>query len=111
MSEALHVGLTKPGQTMGLEEGYSYSQDRPTLSTLGWFLACLRGVWILGTISSLKKWWCVGTAAQGVGDSPSLEVFKERGDVALGDTVCGHGGMDWGWTWGTDRSFPAFTTL
>ena len=29
--------------------------------------------------------------------SPSLEVFKERGDVALRDVVSGHGGagLDW----------------
>ena len=27
-----------------------------------------------------------------MGESPSLEVFKNCGDVALGDTVSGHGG-------------------
>ena len=31
-------------------------------------------------------------AAQGVVGSPSLEVFKNHGDVALGDVVSGHGG-------------------
>ena len=35
-----------------------------------------------------------------VGESPSLEVFKERGDVALKDMVSGHGGLGWAWTWG-----------
>ena len=27
--------------------------------------------------------------------SPSLEVFRKRGDVALWDAVSGHGGMGW----------------
>ena len=27
--------------------------------------------------------------------SPSLEVFKNRGDVALRDVVSGHGGTGW----------------
>ena len=31
-------------------------------------------------------------AVQGLGESPSLEVFQRRGDVALGDVVSGHGG-------------------
>ena len=31
-------------------------------------------------------------AAQGGGESASLEVFKERADVALRDVVSGHGG-------------------
>jgi len=31
-------------------------------------------------------------------ESSSLEVFKNHGDVALGDMVSGHGGMGWGWT-------------
>jgi len=34
-------------------------------------------------------------AAQGVVKSPSLEVFKNCGDVALGDVVSGLGGMGW----------------
>lgn len=29
--------------------------------------------------------------------SPSLEVLKDHGDVALGDMVSGRGGMGWGW--------------
>jgi len=29
--------------------------------------------------------------------SPSLEVFKERGDVALRDVVSGHGGVGLDW--------------
>ena len=39
--------------------------------------------------------------------SPSLEVFKDHGDVALRDVGSGHGGVGWGWTWGSERSFPA----
>ena len=31
-------------------------------------------------------------APQGVSESPSLEVFKKRVDVALGHKVSGHGG-------------------
>ena len=31
-------------------------------------------------------------------ESPSLEVFKCRVDVALRDVVSGHGGVGWGWT-------------
>ena len=40
--------------------------------------SCVRGgsVWILGNISSLKEWSGTGTAAQRVGKSLSLEVFK-----------------------------------
>ena len=33
--------------------------------------------------------------------SPSLEVFKECGDVALRDVGSGHGGVGWGWMWGS----------
>ena len=33
--------------------------------------------------------------------SPSLEVFQNRGDVALRDVVMGMVGMGWGWTWGS----------
>ena len=32
-------------------------------------------------------------AVQGLGESPSLEVFQRRGDVALGDVVSWHGRM------------------
>ena len=35
-----------------------------------------------------------------VGESPSLQVFKKRVDVALRDVVSGHGGD--GWTFGLD---------
>ena len=38
--------------------------------------------------------------------SPSLEVFQNHGDVALRDVGSGHGGVGWGWTWGSERSFP-----
>jgi len=30
-------------------------------------------------------------------DSPSLELFKNSGDVSLRDVASGHGGMGWGW--------------
>jgi len=33
--------------------------------------------------------------------SPSLETFKDLGDVALRDVVSGHGGMGWAWAWGS----------
>ena len=32
--------------------------------------------WILGKIYPQKEWYCSGTAAQGVVESPSLEVFR-----------------------------------
>ena len=32
-------------------------------------------------------------------ESPSLEVFKNRGDAALREMVCGHGGMGWWLDW------------
>lgn len=42
--------------------------------------------------------------------SPSLEVSRSCGDVALRNTVSGHGGvglgLDLGWTWGSEASFP-----
>ena len=58
-------------------------------------LGCVRGGsgWVLGKISSPKEWSSIGTAAQRVMESPSLEVFQNHGDVALGDVVSGHG---WG---------------
>ena len=31
-------------------------------------------------------------------ESPSMEVFKNCGDVALRCVVTGYGGMGWGWT-------------
>ena len=33
--------------------------------------------------------------------SPSLEGFRSYGDVAPRDVVNGHGGVGWGWTWGS----------
>ena len=59
----------------------------------------------------LKEWSGTGTAAQGVGMSLPLEVFQHRGDVALRDAVSGHGGVGWGWAWGSERSFPILTIL
>ena len=52
-----------------------------------------------------KSGAAVAQSAQGVVGSPSLEVFRSRGDVALMD-VSGHGGVGCGWTWGAERSFP-----
>jgi len=37
--------------------------------------------------------------------SPSLEVFRNRGDVALRDVGSGHGEVGWGWTWGLRALF------
>ena len=61
---------------------------------------CARGGsgWILGKIPSPKAWLGIGTAAHGVVESPSLEVFRKRGDVALRDMVSGHGGDGLGLT-------------
>jgi len=33
------------------------------------------------------------------------------GNVARGDMVSGHGGMDWGWTWVSERSIPTSVIL
>jgi len=63
-------------------------------------LSYTRRGWILGKNYSQKEWCCSGTAAQGVGESPSLEVFQNRRDVALRVMANGCGGMGWGWTWG-----------
>ena len=41
-------------------------------------------------------WNCLPREVVG---SPSLEVWKNCGGVALRDVVSGHGGMGWGWTW------------
>ena len=43
---------------------------------------------------------------RGVVGSPSLEVVKNYGDVTLRDVVSGHGGVGWGWAWGSWGSFP-----
>ena len=51
------------------------------------------------------------SAAQGVVGSPSLQVFPTGGDVALRDMVSGHGGMGWGWTWGSERAFATLRIL
>ena len=43
--------------------------------------------------------------------SPSLAVLGSRGDVALRAVLSGHTGVQWGWTWGSERSFPICMTL
>ena len=48
------------------------------------------------TARVVRRW--DGLLGEGV-QSPSLEVSKSRGDAALRDVVCGHGGVGWGWTW------------
>ena len=39
--------------------------------------------------------------AQGVVGSPSLEVSKNHGDVALRYVGSGHGWVGWDWGWGS----------
>ena len=34
-------------------------------------------------------------------ESLSLEEFRNHRHVALRDVVSGHGGVGWGWTWGS----------
>jgi len=48
--------------------------------------SCTRGAsgWILGTISSQKSGDAVAQPRRAVGQSPTLEVFQNRGDVAHG---------------------------
>jgi len=47
--------------------------------------------WVFGKIYSQKEWQ--GIRTREVMESPSLEVLKSHGDVALRDVVSGHGGM------------------
>lgn len=42
-----------------------------------------------------------GTAAQGVGDSLSLEVFQHHGDMALREMASGHDGVGCSLAWGS----------
>jgi len=53
----------------------------------------------------------VAQAARKVVGSPSLEVFQNRGDVALRDVGSSHGEVGWGWAWGSQRSFPTLMIL
>jgi len=41
-----------------------------------------------------------------VGESPPLEVFQSRADVALREGGRGQGGVGGDWTWGPQMSFP-----
>ena len=51
-----------------------------------------------------KKFFCwkssdaLAQLPREVGESPSLEMFQSRGDVALKDVVSEHGGVGWGRT-------------
>lgn len=38
-----------------------------------------------------------------------MGVWENHGDVALRAVVSGHGGVGWGWTWGSESSFPTRT--
>ena len=40
-----------------------------------------------------------------------MVVFQNCGDVALKDVVSGHGGVGWGWTWGSQIPFPTLMIL
>lgn len=51
--------------------------------------------WILGETSSPMSSDAVAQAAPGVVKSPSLEVSKICGEVALGDMVSGMVGVGW----------------
>ena len=64
---------------------------------------CARGGsgWVLGKFILGKSSDALVRAGKGVVDSLSPEVFQNCGDVALSDVVSGHGGMGWGWTWGS----------
>ena len=64
-------------------------------------------VWILGNISSQREQCCSGTDAQGGGGVTVHGGVKECGDVALRDVGSGHGGVGWGWTGRSQRSFPS----
>jgi len=44
----------------------------------------------------MVKYW--NRLLREVVESPSLEVFKNCGDVALSDAVSGHDGVGWDWT-------------
>lgn len=56
---------------------------------------------LLSAIRELSPYWQLVRSWHGLpgGCVPSLGVFQNTGDVALGDTVRGHAGMDSGWTW------------
>jgi len=65
---------------------------------------------MLGRISSQKEWSGAGKAAQG-GGGGTLEVLQNRGDVALRDVAIGTLGWVGVGLRGSQRSFPALTTL
>ena len=88
----------------GRPSAYNFDGS-PTLQVpVGWEKGDDREPWdrgeivgILGKNSSPKEWSGIGTAAQGVVESPSLEVFQNHGDLALRAMLSGHGGMRWSW--------------
>jgi len=59
-------------------------------------LSCTGGDsdWILGKIHFRRSGAAVAQLPREVVQSPSLEAFQSCGDVALRDTVSGHGGTD-----------------
>ena len=52
-------------------------------------LSCVKGDagWILGKISSPRSSQALAWTVWGVGESSSLEVFQDSGDVALRDVI------------------------
>lgn len=52
---------------------------------------------MLGTIHSPKTVKALAEAAQGVLGSLSLKVFRNSGDVVVGDMISGRGGLGWEW--------------
>ena len=54
---------------------------------------------IRNNVSSEKGGDAVAQLLREVAEPPSLEVLKNCRDVALRDTVSGHGEVLWGWAW------------
>ena len=79
-----------PSGIMLCVKTYHRAFETVTSSCVVMAISCARGGsgWILGSISSQKEQWL----PMEVVESPSLEVFKNHGAVALRDVVSGHGG-------------------